>query len=82
MNSASSRQARTDALLSKIMLIFRKREKMIMKIQDKKIISKRKNRNRIIKKLELDESQATLLISQYVLEKDWDNEYDECWNKY
>jgi len=29
-----------------------------------------------------DEGKITMLMSERVLRKDWDNKYDERWNKY
>ena len=35
------------------------------------------------KKLGIDEeSLVTMLLSEETLKKDWDNKYDERWNKY
>ena len=28
------------------------------------------------------EPLGTMLLSEATLKKDWDNKYDECWNKY
>lgn len=36
-----------------------------------------------LKKLGIDEeSIANMLLSEETLKKDWDNKYDERWNKY
>ena len=42
-----------------------------------------KKRNVILKKLGIvEESIAMMLISEKTLGKDWNNKYDERWNKY
>ena len=36
-----------------------------------------------MKKLNIDEeSIVTMLLSEETLKKDWNNKYDELWNKY
>ena len=41
------------------------------------------NPYRILRKLGLEEeSIAIMLLSEPILKKDWDNKYDERWNKY
>ena len=46
---------------------------------DKIILEKSVN---IKKKLRLSESTKTMIMSEKSLENDWDNDYDERWNKY
>ncbi len=36
----------------------------------------------IIEKIKLSEGKRTMIMSENVLKKDWDNKYDERWNKY
>ena len=37
----------------------------------------------VLNKLHINEESAgTMLLSEETLKKDWDNEYDERWNKY
>jgi len=33
-------------------------------------------------RLDVEESISTMLLSEETLKKDWDNKYDERWNKY
>ena len=54
-------------------------ETLIMISDGKKIVLEKKDR--IMKKIK-SESDATMRMSEHVLKKDWDNEYDERWNKY
>ena len=38
---------------------------------------------KLLKKINInDESLAVMLLSEETLKKDWDNKYDERWNKY
>lgn len=47
---------------------------------DKLILQKAES---LMKKLSIDEeSVGTMMLSEETLKKDWDNEYDERWNKY
>ena len=46
---------------------------------DRIIIEKSAN---IKKKLKLTEGTKTMIMSEESLKKDWDNEYDEKWDKY
>lgn len=55
-------------------------ETLILFINDKKIVLERQDR--ILKKLKSDEGEKTMFMSEHVLKKDWDNDYDERWNKY
>lgn len=55
-------------------------ETLIMITDGKKIVLEKKDR--VIKKLKSRESEETMRMSEHVLKKDWDNEYDERWNKY
>ena len=37
----------------------------------------------VLKKLGIEEeSIGNMMASEETLKKDWDNKYDECWNKY
>ena len=65
------------------------REEMQLKKGDKLILMAKGNQlvlhkaNVLLKKLNLDEeSIGTMLLSEQTLSKDWDNKYDERWNKY
>lgn len=41
------------------------------------------NKKRLLEKLGIDkELIGTMLLSEETLKKDWDNKYDERWNKY
>ncbi len=53
-------------------------ETLIMISDGKKIVIEKKAR--IMEKI--NESKETMHMSEHVLKKDWDNEYDERWNKY
>ncbi|MBU0471336.1 MAG: AbrB/MazE/SpoVT family DNA-binding domain-containing protein [Nanoarchaeota archaeon] len=58
---------------------FKDNEKLIM-IADKNQIIIRKTTD-FLKRLKLDsESITNMLLSENILKKDWDNEYDEQWN--
>jgi len=65
------------------------REKLHIKKGDQLILISKENQI-IIQKADFllkgmgikDESFDTMLASQEVLKKDWDNKYDERWNKY
>jgi AbrB family looped-hinge helix DNA binding protein len=55
-------------------------ETLIMITDGKKITLEKKDR--LIKNLKSDEGKDIMLMSGHVLKKDWDNDYDERWNKY
>ena len=55
-------------------------ETLIMITDGKKILLEKKDV--FIKKLRTDEGKDTMIMSEHVLKKDWDNKYDERWNKY
>lgn len=55
-------------------------ETLILITDGEKIILEKKDR--LMKKLKISEGKGTMLMSEHVLRKDWDNEYDEHWNKY
>jgi len=52
---------------------------MMITDNDRIIIEKSAN---IKKKLKLTEGTKTMIMSEESLKKDWDNEYDEKWDKY
>jgi len=54
-------------------------ETLILITDGKRIVLEKKDR--LIKKLK-GEGKETMLMSEHVLKKDWDNEYDERWNRY
>ncbi len=59
----------------------KKGDKLVMITKGDKLILQRAEH--IAKKLEIDdESMETMLASESALKKDWDNKYDERWNKY
>ena len=58
----------------------REGETLIMISDGKKLVLEKKDR--IIKKIKSDEGMETMIMSEHVLKKDWDNKYDERWNKY
>ena len=55
-------------------------ETLIMISDGKKIVLEKKDR--LMKKLKSREGKETMIMSQHSLKKDWDNKYDERWNKY
>ena len=55
-------------------------ETLIMIPDGKKILLEKKDV--FIKKLRTDEGKDTMIMSEHVLKKDWDNKYDERWDKY
>ncbi len=55
-------------------------ETLVMITDGKKIVLEKKDR--IINRIKYDEGGYTMLASEDVLKKDWDNDYDERWNKY
>jgi len=55
-------------------------ETLVMIIEGKKIVIQKSDR--IIKKLKSDEGEETMKMSEHSLKKDWDNKYDDRWNKY
>ena len=58
-----------------------KGDKLLLISKGKQIILQKADE--IMKKLDINkESLNTMLASQETLRKDWDNEYDERWNKY
>ena len=58
-----------------------KGDKLLLISKGKQIILQKADE--IMKKLDInEESLNTMLASQETLRKDWDNEYDERWNKY
>ncbi len=58
---------------------FKEGEKLILIAKDKEIIIK-KSKN-LLEDLDM-EGFETMLMSEEVLKEEWDNEYDERWNKY
>lgn len=62
-------------------LHLRKGDKLVMMRKGEQIILQRADL--ILKKLNLNEESAgIMMISEETLKKDWDNRYDERWNKY
>ncbi len=60
---------------------FKEGEKLILVAKGNEILIRKSND--ILKKLKIDkESFETMLMSEEVLKEEWDNEYDERWNKY
>jgi AbrB family looped-hinge helix DNA binding protein len=55
-------------------------ETLIMITDGKKITLEKKDS--LMKKIRSHEGKDTMLMSEHVLKKDWDNKYDERWNKY
>lgn len=55
-------------------------ETLLMTSDGKKIVLQRKEI--LIRKLKRGEGEKTMIMSEHALKKDWDNEYDERWNKY
>ena len=55
-------------------------ETLIMIIEGKKIVIQKSDR--VIKKLKSYEGEETMKMSEHSLKKDWDNKYDDRWNKY
>ncbi|MFH1182282.1 MAG: AbrB/MazE/SpoVT family DNA-binding domain-containing protein [Candidatus Woesearchaeota archaeon] len=65
------------------------RKEMNLKKGEKLLLMSEKGRiiltkvNEMLKRLEINaESTETMLASQESLKKEWNNEYDERWNKY
>ena len=55
-------------------------ETLIMMSDGEKIILEKPEK--LVKKISGNESKKTMIMSEHVLKKDWDNEYDDRWNKY
>ena len=55
-------------------------ETLVMITDGKRIVLEKPER--VIKKIKSGEGEKTMLMSEHALKKDWDNEYDERWNKY
>jgi AbrB family looped-hinge helix DNA binding protein len=55
-------------------------ETLIMITDGKKITLEKKDS--LMKKIRSHEGKDNMLMSEHVLKKDWDNDYDERWNKY
>lgn len=55
-------------------------ETLVMITDGKKIVLEKKDA--IMKSLKPSEGIRTMIMSEHVLKKDWDNEYDERWNRY
>lgn len=55
-------------------------ETLILITDGKRIVLEKKDS--LMKKLKSSEAKETMLMSEHVLKKDWDNEYDERWNEY
>ena len=55
-------------------------ETLIMIIEGKKIVIQKSDR--IVKKLKSYEGEETMKMYEHSLKKDWDNKYDDRWNKY
>ncbi len=55
-------------------------ETLVMISDGKKIILEKSEK--LVKNFSKSESKKTMIMSEHVLRKDWDNEYDDRWNKY
>ncbi len=55
-------------------------ETLILITDGERIVLEKKDR--LMKKLKLGGGKETMLMSEHVLKKDWDNKYDERWNEY
>ncbi|MBI4895912.1 MAG: AbrB/MazE/SpoVT family DNA-binding domain-containing protein [Candidatus Aenigmarchaeota archaeon] len=55
-------------------------ETLLMIVDDDKIILEKTSN--IKKKLKLPEGIKNMIMSEQSLKKDWDNKYDERWDKY
>ncbi len=53
-------------------------ETLIMISDGKKIVLQKPDK--LVK--DLGEGEKTMIMSEHALKKDWDNKYDERWNKY
>lgn len=60
---------------------FKEGEKLVLIAKDHEIIIKKSKE--MLNKLDFQtESMKTMLMSKDSLKKDWDNDYDDRWNKY
>ena len=55
-------------------------ETLVMMSDGEKIIIEKPER--LVKSIPQSESHNIMIISEHVLKKDWDNKYDDRWNKY
>ena len=55
-------------------------ETLVMIVEHDKIVLEKSST--IKRKLKLQEGTKTMIMSEETLKKDWDNRYDERWNKY
>ena len=59
----------------------KKGDKLVLMTKGEQLIVQKADA--VLKKLSIDEeSIGNMLISEGTLKKDWDNKYDERWNKY
>lgn len=59
----------------------KKGDKLLLMTKGEKLILQKADF--LLKKLEVDkESIGNMMLSEESLKKDWDNKYDERWNKY
>lgn len=58
----------------------REGETLVMVSDGKKIVLEKPEK--LVKSMRESESRQNMAISEQSLRKDWDNEYDERWNKY
>lgn len=55
-------------------------ETLVMISDGEKIVIQKPEK--IVKGAKISESKKTMIMSEHVLKKEWDNKYDERWNKY
>ena len=59
----------------------KKGDKLVLMTKGEQLILQKADA--VLKKLGIDEeSMGNMLVSEESLKKDWDNKYDERWNKY
>ena len=59
----------------------KKGDKLVMIAKDEKLILQKADK--LLKNLNIEEESVhNMLASQETLKKDWDNKYDDRWNKY
>ena len=59
----------------------KKGDKLVLMTKGEQLILQKADA--VLKKLGIDEeSMGNMLVSEEILKKDWDNKYDERWNKY
>ena len=60
---------------------FKEGEKVVLIARGHELLIKKSKE--FLKEIDFDsESKDTMLMSEETLKKDWDNKYDERWNKY